>query len=106
MPTLTHEQWQQQVVDGAHAYGWQHLHVRRTIGRGRKWVTSTNVKGWPDLFLWHPKHGFAAIELKVGRDKATPEQRMVLLELSLAGATTLTAYPDDWPKVHRLLQGR
>ena len=102
---LTHEQWQQQVIDAAHLFGWQHLHVRRTRGRGSAWTTSTNRKGWPDLFLWHARHGFAAIELKVGRDTATPEQLEVLHELDAAGARTLVAYPSDWDAVERLLRG-
>lgn len=102
---MTHEEWQQQVIEAAHLFGWRHLHVRRTVGRGKKWVTSTNVKGWPDLFLWHPKHGFAAIELKVGRDVPTDDQRDVLASLTWAGARTLVAYPDDWPAVERLLRG-
>ena len=103
---LTHEEWQQQVIDAARLFGWKHLHVRRTIGRGKKWVTSTNRKGWPDLFLWHHRHGFVAIELKVGRDTATPEQQQVLDELSAAGARVLVAYPADWPLVEALLRGR
>lgn len=102
---MTHEEWQQQVVDAAHLFGWQHLHVRRTIGRGKKWVTATNVKGWPDLFLWHPRHGFAAIELKVKPDFPRTDQLEVLAELAAAGARTLVAYPDDWPSVESLLRG-
>lgn len=100
---LTHEEWQAQVVDLAHVLGWKHLHVRRTIGRGKKWTTSTNVVGWPDLFLWHPRRGFAAIELKVGRDTAKPEQVAVLASLHAAGARTLVAYPADFDVVRTLL---
>lgn len=103
---ITHEQWQAQVVDLLHLLGWQHLHVRRTIGRGKKWTTSTNRVGWPDLFLWHPRHGFAAIELKVGRDKATDEQLQVLAELEAAGAQTMVAYPADVYDLKTMLQGR
>lgn len=100
---VTHEEWQAQVVDLAHLLGWHHLHVRRTIGRGKKWTTSTNVVGWPDLFLWHPRRGFAAVELKVGRDTASPEQIAVLTSLRAAGARTLVAYPDDLDDVRSLL---
>jgi hypothetical protein len=103
---VTHEEWQGQVVDALHVFGWTHLHVRRSVGRGRKWTTTTNIVGWPDLFLWHPRHGFAAIELKVGADKPTAEQLAALASLAAAGAATLVAYPDDWPEVERLLRGR
>lgn len=110
MPTadggLTHEEWQAQVVDAAHIFGWHHLHVRRSIGRGKRWVTATNVDGWPDLLLWRDGGGFLAIELKVGRDKATLEQEQVLAQLARAGAQTMVAYPQDWPAVEAALRRR
>jgi len=102
-PAPTHEEWQAQVVDLAQVLGWRHLHVRRTIGRGRKWTTSTNRVGWPDLFLWHPRRGFAAVELKVGRDKPSEEQTAVLAELEAAGARVLVAYPADLEALRDLL---
>lgn len=79
--------------------------MRRTIGRGKKWTTSTNVKGWPDLWLWHPRHGFAGIELKVGKDTATEEQTKVLWSLERAGARTMVAYPADLEQLTQLLRG-
>lgn len=103
---MTHEEWQAQVVQLAHILGWNHLHVRRTIGRGRKWTTSTNRKGWPDLFLWHDQRGFVAIELKVKPDKPKPEQLEVLDELARAGARTMVAYPDDLDEVQAILSGK
>ena len=102
-PKILEAEWQQQVIDLAHALGWSHLHVRRTIGKGNKWVTSTNRKGWPDLFMWHPTRGFAAVELKVGANRATPEQEAVLAELAAAGAKAMVAYPDDLDELARLL---
>ncbi len=56
------------------------------------------------MFLWHPIHGFAALELKVGVDKATPEQTQVLAELEVAGAAVMVAYPHHLPEVQRLLR--
>jgi len=103
---MTETEWQQQVVDLAHLLGWQHLHVRRSIGKGKQWTTATNRVGWCDLFLWHPKHGFVALELKVGRNQPTPEQLEVLAELQAAGARTMVAWPDDLDAVIALLGGR
>lgn len=102
---LRETDWQAQVVDLAHMLGWQHLHVRRSIGKGRQWQTTTNRKGWPDLFCWHPRHGFVALELKVGRNQPTDEQLEVLAELEAAGARTMVAFPEDLDAVHALLAG-
>lgn len=104
---MTHEEWQAQVVDLAHLLGWRHLHVRRTVGRGKRWTTSTNVVGWPDLFLWNPRRGgVLALELKVGKDKPTPEQDDVLKSLSHAGVTVAVVYPADLEVVKELLSPR
>lgn len=99
----THVEWQEQAVALAHYLGWQHLHIRRTVGRGRQWTTSTNIKGWPDLWLWKAGVGFAGVELKVGKDTATPEQMAVLASLSAAGARTMVAYPSDLEALSALL---
>lgn len=93
---LTHEQWQQQLVDLARLNGWRHLHVRRSIGRGKRWVTATNVVGWPDLLLWHERdQRVVAVEVKVGKDTPTVEQLEVLHSLRRAGVETHVWYPGD-----------
>lgn len=105
---LTEAEWQTQVVDLLHIHGWTHLHVRRSIGRrGGKagWQTTTNIAGWPDLFAWHPEHGFAALELKSERGRATVDQRAVLASLAEAGAVTLVARPSDLDDVIAVLRG-
>lgn len=100
----SHEQWQGQVVQLAGTLGWEHLHVRRSIGKGKRWVTATNVKGWPDLFLWHPIQGrVMAAELKVGKDTLTVEQRLVLRSLEAAGIPTYVWRPEDLEAVLVLL---
>lgn len=99
----TEIEWQAQVVQLAHTLGWEHLHVRRSIGKGKRWVTATNLVGWPDLFLFHPRRGFVALELKVGKNAATDEQVEVLAGLAAAGARTMIAYPHDLAAVTALL---
>lgn len=104
---MNHTEWQAAVVELAGYTGWQHLHVRRTKGRGNGWTTSTNREGWPDLFLWNlHRPGFVAIELKVKPDLPTPNQVQVLAELAAAGAATAIAYPHDLDDVKDLLLGR
>lgn len=103
MVHLTETQWQEQVVDLAHLLGWKHLHVRRSIGKGRKWQTTTNRRGWPDLLLWAPGRGFVALELKSETGSPTDEQLEVLAELEAAGARTMVARPSDFEAVQDLL---
>lgn len=102
--TPTHAEWQDQVLDLAHALGWRHLHVRRSIGKGKKWVTATNVIGWPDLLLWHPaRGGFIAAELKIPGDTIKPEQKNCLEELAAAGMPSFVWWPDQLDIIRTLL---
>lgn len=92
---MTEAEFQAQVVQLATITGWRHLHVRRTIGRGRKWTTSTNLAGWPDLLLWRPGRVIAA-ELKADGGKVTDEQVDVLGSLAEAGVECHVWYPADF----------
>src|SRR5688572_13259838 len=74
----THIEFQEQVRQLANLYGWHMLTVRRSIGKGRKWTTTTSIVGWPDCLLYRDGRGFVALELKVGKDKPTAEQTAVL----------------------------
>lgn len=103
-PPITEADWQQQVIDLAHVLGWKHLHVRRTIGKGNKWVTATNLKGWPDLFLWHERQQrVIAAELKSEAGTTTPEQVDVLESLTAAGVPCFVWRPSDLEAVRDLL---
>lgn len=103
----TEAEFQQQVIDLAHAYGWMCLHVRRTIGKGRKWTTATSVVGWPDLFLWHPKQQRRiGAELKSETGKATVEQLEVLATLAASGVETFLWRPSDLDTINGLLSPR
>jgi hypothetical protein len=101
---MTEADWQQQVVHLARIFGWEHNHTRRSIGKAKRWTTATSKVGFPDLLLWHPVHGIAAIELKVGRNRPTAEQLDVLAGLAAAGAKTMVAYPTDFEAVRALLE--
>jgi hypothetical protein len=108
--TMTHADWQDMVIELAHALGWKHLHVRRTKGKNG-WTTSTNREGWPDLFFWHPRYGFVAIECKAASDGSgqvaearRQRQAEVLAELHAAGAAVLMAYPHHLAEVQAILR--
>lgn len=90
--------FQAQVVELAHLLRWEVLHVRRSIGKGNRWTTTTSVKGWPDLFLWHPRHGVLARELKTDdpRSQPTPEQVAVIASLCAAGVDAGIWRPADF----------
>lgn len=105
--SISEATWQEQVIEVAHLYGWSHLHVRRTIGRGRKWVTATNLAGWPDLFMWHPvARRRVAAELKSEGGSTTPEQDAVLASLGAAGVEIYVWRPSDLPAVQAALNTR
>ena len=101
VPTITETEWQAQLLDLAHALGWRHLHVRRSIGKGNKWQTTTNVIGWPDLLLWSPRQPgrHIAAELKTATGVLKPEQEQVLADLAAAGFETYVWRPADLDEV-------
>ncbi len=105
-PPMTEADWQGQVIDLAHAYQWRHLHVRRTIGKGKKWVTATNVVGWPDLSLWSERQKrIIFVELKSEKGKPSPEQVEVMASLEAAGQEVYLWRPSDLDVAHRVLRG-
>jgi hypothetical protein len=90
------EEFQPIVVDLAHLYGWRAMHVRRSIGKGSRWTTATSIKGWPDLFLYHPgKRRNYAVELKSETGELSPEQAIVLEELENSGVPADLWMPQD-----------
>lgn len=104
---VTHAELQDTVVKALGWLGWEHLHVRRSIGKGRKWTTATSKVGWPDLFCWHPHHRrLFAIELKVPPDRLTHEQYAILVSLDAAGVETAVIEPDDLGELGQLLDPR
>lgn len=101
---LSETEWQQQVIDLAHALGWQHLHVRRSIGKGQSWTTATNVKGWPDLSLWSERQRRVMfVELKTRTGVVSPDQQRVLASLEAAGQEVHVWRPADLDAAHAAL---
>lgn len=99
--------FQAQVVELAGICGWRHLHVRRSIGKGQRWTTATNIKGWPDLMLMRPPDELVFAELKVPPHGTTPEQDEVLAFLGgFTIARTVVWTPDDWDDIQATLAKR
>lgn len=104
LDAITEAEWQQQVVELAHILGWRHMHCRRSIGKGRQWVTATNVP-WPDLTLWHPKHGLIFAELKSQQGGESQGQTEINRSLRDAGQRVYVWRPSDLPVVKLALEG-
>jgi hypothetical protein len=104
--SISETNWQQQVVELAGLLRWRHLHVRRSIGKGQRWTTATNVKGFPDLLLWHEiQQRVIGAELKTAKGRVTPEQTEILRSLAAAGIETYVWRPADLPEVQAILTG-
>lgn len=102
---MSEEVWQGQFVQLLALTGWHHLHVRRSIGKGRHWVTATNLTGWPDILAW--RHGeMIAVELKSETGTTTSEQREVLGTLKDAGLAVYVWRPSDLEEAKRVLSRR
>ncbi len=102
----TEAEFQQQVIELAHLLGWRHNFTRRSIGKGRKWVTATSVVGWPDLTLWSERQRrIAFAELKRQDGKVTPDQEAVLASLAAAGIEVYVWRPSDWDEIAATLRG-
>jgi hypothetical protein len=104
-PVLSETEFQEQVVTLARMMRWRTMHVRRTIGKGRRWTTGTSVNGWPDLTLWRPGQ-FLMTELKKDGENPTPEQLEILHSLRQAGVDARLWRPADWDEVQATLTGR
>lgn len=98
--------WQEQVFELAQILGWRHMHVRRSIGKGRKWTTATNVTGWPDAVLWSERQQrLIFVEFKSESGKPSPEQVEVLGSLKAAGQEVYLWRPSDLEAAKVILQG-
>ncbi len=104
-PPISEAEWQEQFTQLARLLGWRWMHVRRSLGRGRKWVTATNVDGWPDLTLWHPtQQRVMFVELKSETGRLRPDQETVLRSLIAAGQEVHVLRPSDLERAKSLLE--
>jgi hypothetical protein len=104
---MTEEDFQAQVVQLAGLLGWRHMHVRRSIGKGRRWTTATNVTGWPDLTLWSARHNrLIFVELKSEHGRVSDDQAEVLASLRAAGCEVHVWRPSDLDTAQQILSAR
>lgn len=100
---MTHDEYLAACANLASVFGWKVAHFPKSkVGVKNRWVTSVayDGKGWPDLFLVHPKSGRSlAREIKVGRDKPSDEQAAWIEWLRAAGVDAGVWRPSDWDRI-------
>lgn len=100
----TEAEWQAQISHLAKILGWKVLHIRRSIGKGHKWTTTTSIIGWPDLTLWNEKQQrIIFAELKTDKGVLTPEQTECLRSLEAAGQETYVWRPAKLEQIRDIL---
>lgn len=104
----TEAEFTRQVIDLARLHGWRTAHFRAVAIRRKNGSVyyETPVQGdgagWPDLILVKGCRIIAA-ELKVGRNKVSPEQTEWLLRLGGAGVHSVIWRPEMWAEIERVL---
>lgn len=91
------------VIQFARLHNWKVAHFRpaRTAA-GWRTAVSGDGAGWPDLTLVRGTTIIAA-ELKVGRNKLTPEQCEWVAALEAAGVRVYLWRPETWESIVEVL---
>jgi len=102
---MNEAQWQAQVVQLAHTFGWLVQHTR-PAKVGDKWMTPiTGDVGFPDLVLAHPQRGVLFAELKTARGRLSAAQKDWAQVLGAGGGECHLWRPDDLLAVMKRLKG-
>jgi hypothetical protein len=97
-----------QVIDYARLRGWKVAHFRavRVQRKNGSCYFETPVQGdgagFPDLFMVRWLRCIA-VELKIGKNPTTAEQRDWLTRMNSTGIETFVWYPSDWGHIERFL---
>ena len=105
LPRITEAQFQRMVLELAKLWGWRTSHFRPGLTKSGRWRTAVagDGVGVPDLILLRRGELIVA-ELKVGRNKPTPEQEGWLADWRLVpGAKVFVWYPRDWALIEEVL---
>lgn len=100
--------FQEDVIDHAHTTGWRVAHFRkvRILRKDGSYYFETPVaadgKGFLDLELMRER--MVKIELKVGKNVMTEEQKVWFNLYQRAGIEVYCFYPRDWPTIHEVLK--
>ena len=87
--------YQRAVTDFADMCGWEWYHP---------YNPHMDKPGYPDLTMWHPRHGVIFRELKRDGEYPTPEQVDTIRSLQAAGADAKVWWlPSQWDTVEKEL---
>ncbi len=94
------------LIGVAQDYGFRVAHFRPGMTKDGQWVTAVqgDGKGWPDLFLVRGRTALVA-ELKVKKNKPTPEQLEWLDAFRAAGIPAYVWHPDMIEEILHVLEG-
>lgn len=106
MKTASEEQFQECVITLARNHGWRVAHCRKVLvkmGETFHYETPMAVdgKGFFDLYMVRDRIIHA--ELKVGKNKQTPEQKEWEKAVTNAGGQCFLWYPEHWPAIVKIL---
>lgn len=97
LPKITEKQFQAQVIKLARLLRWKVYHTHDS---------RRSVAGFPDLLLIRHEVILVA-ELKVGKNKVTPEQEGWLEAFRSAGVRAYVWRPEDWMEIESIIgEGR
>lgn len=96
--------FQKQVVEIAHYYGWIVHHSRPAMLPGGKWATHGIDSGFPDLVLAHKERGVIFAELKSEKGRVS-ESQMTWLEALRPNAKVHLWRPSQLSEVIKTLKG-
>ena len=102
------EEFQNQIIELAHLFGWRVAHFRAAqTAKGWRTAVSADGKGFPDLVL--VKAGrliFAEIKTDDPRSKTSEDQDAWLEALrTVAGVLVVVWRPSDWDAIEPTLRG-
>lgn len=104
LPKISEDEFLSQVIRLARLYGWLVMHQRPSINQRGRWMTAVQGNaGFPDLVLCGKGRTIFA-ELKVGRNRTTPEQEAWLSRLRASGQWAEVWRPENWDAIEHVLQ--
>lgn len=103
-PKISEAAFQAQVIHLAKLCGWRVAHFRPAQNARGDWRTpvAADGKGFPDLVLI--REAVLFVELKVGKNRLTPDQKAWRDALKAAGANWHLWTEDDWPAIETTLK--